>query len=104
MFRVGLAVAVTVVTCRRKSEASDRGIISRGGSVRVGRGCLSERGATFCVERRRDRRAKGCDSEKKGAAEGGGRGDMVNDIAGRSKSSERIYAVFCVCSPSARNR
>ena len=41
VMEVGLAVAVTVVTCRRNREASDRGIESRDGSVRVGRGYLS---------------------------------------------------------------
>lgn len=90
---VGLAVAVTVVICRRKSEASDRGIESSDGSVLVGKDCLSERGATFWIEGRRERRASGCDSEERDPPGNGGKGGMTPDTADRSKLS--IWLTQC---------
>ena len=73
MFLVGLAVAVTVVTCRRKSEASERGMASRGGIVRVGRRAASERGESWRFEGMREWRLSGCRNER-AFAEGGNGG------------------------------
>lgn len=56
---LAVAVAVIVVTCRRNSEASDLGIESSNGIVRVGRGLGFERGASLCRDGRRERRARG---------------------------------------------
>lgn len=60
---LAVAVAVIVVTCRRNSEASDRGMDSSDGFVRVGRKLVLERAAYSCSDGRRERRARGCGIE-----------------------------------------
>lgn len=87
VFLVGVAVAVTVVTCRRKSEAIDRGIESSCGNVGVGRGCSFVRGATLCIEGKMERRTNGCDGKDSSPSEDGRRGAILSDTANRLDSS-----------------
>ena len=98
---VGLAVAVMVTTCRRKREASDRGMKLDGGSVRVGRRSLSARAASLCIGGIRERRAKGCDSEG-GSPEKGRNGGIVPDQENRRDSM--VHAILSVTVDAARSR
>ncbi len=82
---LAVAVAVIVVTCRRNSEASDRGIESSDGNVRVGGRLIFERGASLCRDGRRERRARGCGIEESASADDGRRGGMMLK---RKKSSD----------------
>ena len=84
---VGMAVAVTVVTCRRKNEASDLGIASSDGIVRVGNGLASDRGAYLCIAGSRERRSKCFDDARKFVAEDGSKGGIVPQGSGRVKSA-----------------
>jgi len=98
---LAVAVAVIVVTCRRNSEASDRGIDSRDGIVRVGRRLVFLRGASSCRDGRRERRARGCGIDESTSADDGRRGGMTPKINGRSDSilygSRNVHGMFPGC-------
>ena len=77
---VGMAVAVTVVTCRRKSEASDLGMASSGGMVRVGNGLASDRGAYLCIAGRSERGLKCFGDVRKFVAAYDSKGGIVPQV------------------------
>lgn len=82
----GRAVAVTVATCRPKSEASDLGTESSGCIVRVGRMGFSDRGASLCNVRNRERSARGSDDRSADTADDDSRGAMeAQEKDGRSR-------------------